>query len=146
MLSKLMTVFAPEAPDYGDDRLAIAGLMVRLARSDGTYAASEITRIDRLLAARYGLTAAEAAALRVEAEEYEANAPDTVRFTRAIKENVPLDERFAVVEDLWDVVLEDGVRDESEDALMRLLANLLGINDRDSALCRQRVLARRNPE
>lgn len=143
MLSKLMTIFAPEAPDYGDDRLAISGLMVRLARSDGTYSPSEIERIDSLLATRYGLTPAEARALRSEAEDYEKSAPDTVRFTRAIKDQVPLSERQEVIEDLWDVVLDDGVRDESEDALMRLLSNLLGISDRDSALCRQRVAARR---
>ena len=33
----------------------------------------------------------------------------------------------------------DGERDAEEDALLRLVSNLLGINDRDSALARQRV-------
>ena len=40
---------------------------------------------------------------------------------------------------LWQVVLADGARDAEEDALMRLLASLLGVNDRDSALARQRA-------
>jgi len=39
------------------------------------------------------------------------------------------------------VVLADGVREAEEDAIVRLAANLLGINDRDSALARQRVAA-----
>jgi hypothetical protein len=34
------------------------------------------------------------------------------------------------------------VRDHEEDALMRMTTNLLGVNDRDSALARQRVEAR----
>ena len=73
------------------------------------------------------------------AEALEAEAPDTVRFTRAIKEEVPYEERFNVVRALWQVVLADGARDAEEDALMRLLASLLGVNDRDSALARQQA-------
>ncbi|WP_299816821.1 TerB family tellurite resistance protein [uncultured Jannaschia sp.] len=125
-----------------DARLALAALMVRVARSDGNYAAAEISRIDRILMRRHGLDAWGAEALRKEAEELEAEAPDTVRFTRAVKDAIPLEERIAVIEALWSVVLADGTRDEEEDGLLRLLANLLGIADRDSALARQRAEAR----
>ena len=129
-------------PD-GDARLALAALLVRVARSDGDYATAEAQQIDRILATRYGLSPFEAPKLRIEAEALEQEAPDTVRFTRAIKDAVPYEEREGVIEALWDVVLADGVRDHEEDALLRLLANLLGINDRDSALARQRVEQRR---
>ncbi len=122
-----------------DSRIALAALLVRVARSDGDYATAEASRIDRILAARYGLTPFEAPKLRAEAEALEAEAPDTVRFTRAIKDAVPYEDRESVVEALWDVVLADGVRDHEEDALLRLVANLLGVNDRDSALARKRV-------
>jgi uncharacterized tellurite resistance protein B-like protein len=44
-----------------------------------------------------------------------------------------------VIEALWQVVLADGVREAEEDALLRLVSKLLGVNDRDSALARQRV-------
>ena len=73
----------------------------------------------------------------------EAEAPDTVRFTRAIKDAVPYEDRMGVIEALWDVVLADGARDDEEDAMLRLIAPLLGVNDRDSNLARQRVEARR---
>jgi uncharacterized tellurite resistance protein B-like protein len=66
-----------------------------------------------------------------------------VRFTSAIKDAVPYEDRIGVIEALWEVVLADGVRDEHEDALLRLVSKLLGINDRDSALARQRVDAKR---
>ena len=87
----------------------------------------------------YSLSTAQASALRLRAEALEADAPDTVRFTRAIKEEVPYEERFDVVRALWQVVLADGARDDEEDALMRLLASLLGVNDRDSAIARQQA-------
>ena len=125
-----------------DARLALAALLVRLARSDGDYAAEEVARIDRILAKRFALGPFEAVKLRGEAESLEAQAPDTVRFTRAIKDGVAYEDRIGVIEALWDVVLADGVRDQEEDALLRLAANLLGVNDRDSALARQRVEAK----
>ena len=78
-------------------------------------------------------------ALRRAGEGLEEEAPDTVRFTRAIKEVVAYEERLGVIEALWSVVLADGVREAEEDALMRLASNLLGVNDRDSAMARQRV-------
>ena len=120
-------------------RQALAALMVRIAKSDDDYAIAECERIDAVLSVLYGLPTAEASALRLQAETLEADAPDTVRFTRAIKEEVPYDERFDVVRALWQVVLADGERDHEEDALMRLLASLLGVNDRDSAIARRRA-------
>ena len=118
---------------------AMAAVMVRIAKSDDEYSTTEIARIDAVLGLLYKLTADQAANLRQTAEALEAEAPDTVRFTRAIKEEVPYEERFNVVRALWQVVLADGARDAEEDALMRLLASLLGVNDRDSALARQQA-------
>ena len=120
-------------------RQAMAALMVRIAKSDDDYAVAECERIDAVLSVLYSLSTSEASALRLQAETLEADAPDTVRFTRAIKEEVQYEERFDVVRALWQVVLADGERDHEEDALMRLLASLLGVNDRDSAIARQRA-------
>lgn len=136
---KRLTQPEPAPLTDGDARLALSALLVRIARSDGDYAAAEIDRIDRIVAARYGLSPFEAAALRGQAETLEMQAPDTVRFTRAIKDAVPYEDRRAVVEAAWAVVLADGARAHEEDALLRLVANLLGVNDRDSALARQRA-------
>ena len=138
-LLRRLTDPTPQTLPDPDARLALTALLVRVARSDGDYAEAEVARIDRIVAHRYGLSPFEAARLRSEAETLEAEAPDTVRFTRAIKDAVPYEDRTAVVEALWAVVLADGVRDDEEDALIRLVANLLGINDRDSALARQRI-------
>jgi uncharacterized tellurite resistance protein B-like protein len=125
-----------------DARLALAALLVRIARSDGDYAQVEADRIDRILAIRHALTPAQATALRTEAETLEAEAPDTVRFTRAIKDAVPLDDRTQVIESMWEIVLVDGGREAHEDALLRLMVPMLGINDRDSNMARKRVEAR----
>lgn len=126
----------PPAPEAG---LALAALLVRLARSDGDYAEAERHRIDQVLAAHLGLSAFAAAALRAQAEALEAASPDTVRFTRALKEAVALEDRSALLQMMWSVVLADGQRDADEDRLMRLVANLLGLTDVESAQARQRA-------
>ncbi len=122
-----------------DAELALAALLVRLAKSDNQYDESEQIRIEHVLAVRRGLGHAEATDLRLRAEQVEAEAPDTVRFTRALKEKIAYSDRSGVIEALWEVALADGTREANEEAVIRLAASLLGVSDRDSALARQRV-------
>ena len=138
-LLRRLTAPEPTPLDNGDARLALAALLVRIARSDGDYAQSEIDRIGQVLANRYDLSEAQAADLRANAETLETEAPDTVRFTRAIKEAVPFDDRIEVISSLWEIVLADGERDSEESSLLRMIAPMLGVNDRDANLARQRI-------
>lgn len=137
-LKRLSQPDTDEFPDE-DARLALTALLVRIARADNDYSAGEKSRIDRITARRYGLGPGAVSALREEAEALEAEAPDTVRFTRVIKDAVPYDDRLSVVKAMWEVVLADGARAQEEDALVRMATNFLGISDRDSALARQGV-------
>ena len=130
---------APAPLPDKDARLALTALLVRIARSDNDYAASERARIQQIAGARYGLGEGALIELMFDAETLEAEAPDTVRFTRAIKDAVPYEDRRSVVEAMWSVALADGARAKEENALMRLVANLLGVTDQDSALARQRA-------
>ena len=134
-----LTASEPEPISEMDARLALGALLVRLARADGTYDRDEAAQIDGILMSRYALSREDAAALRAECEAAEAEAPDTVRFTRAIKEAVPYDDRAGVIEAAWTVVLADGKRDKHEDALLRMIAPMLGVSDQDSHAIRQRV-------
>jgi uncharacterized tellurite resistance protein B-like protein len=141
MIDMLRRLLAPEpAPlPEPDARLALAALLVRIARTDGLYSAEEVERIDRVLAQYHGLGPFEAAKLRTEAEDVEREAPDTVRFTRALKAAVALEDRSDLMTALWSVVIADGLRDAEEDRLMRMVTNLLGLTDVESAQARQRA-------
>ncbi len=122
-----------------DARLALAALLVRVARADGDYAASEVARIDRVLAQNYTLSPDAARSLRAEAEVLEAQAPDTVRFTRALKESVAHEDRQGLLVALWAVALADGGRVAEEEQLLRLVTSLLGLTDVESAFARQKA-------
>ena len=136
---KRLTDPAPAQMPDNDARLALTALLVRVARSDNDYSPAERARIQSIISTRYGLTQADRDALLADAETLETEAPDTVRFTRAIKDAVAYDDRLAVVEALWKVALADGQRAKEEDALLRLVVNLLGVTDVDSASARKRI-------
>ena len=142
MLKDILNAFKTPEPSTlrtDDARIAMAALLVRIARSDEVYDEDEKDLINKMLQSRYNLIDNQSEDIRKQAEELEAKAPDTVRFTRLIKDTVPFEDRKSVVKDLWSVVLSDGKRDAEENNSMRLIANLLGVNDRDSALARQSV-------
>lgn len=128
---------AEEAADAG--RVAIAALLVEAARSDDAYLNKERATIDRVLAERFALDATEAQALREQGEAAQADAVDLVRFTRAIKDAVPYEDRVGVIEALWRVILADQDMDSEESALVRRLAGLLYVPDQEAGLARQRV-------
>ena len=137
-LLRRLTAPDPQPLPDTDARLALAALLVRIARADGQYDDSEIERIDRILAARHGLSGSAAAGPAAEAEALEAEAPDTVRFTKAIKDAWPMKiapgwsrrcGRWC-----WPMGCATAMR-------MRCCAwwRMLGVNDRDSNLIRKRV-------
>lgn len=140
-LLRHLTSPAPARLGADEAQIALAALLVRVARADGIYDPAEQARIDAVLTRTHGLSPFAAAALRAEAEALEASAPDTVRFTRALKEAVPLEARAALVEGLWTVALADGERSDDEDQVLRLISNLLGLTDVESAQARQRAEA-----
>tara|TARA_B100001142_G_scaffold224278_1_gene222395 strand:+ start:757 stop:1194 length:438 start_codon:yes stop_codon:yes gene_type:complete len=143
MLKNILKIFADDnisqlEPD--DARLAITALMIRVARSDDDYSKAELNNIISLISARFKLSNDEANELIKEAELVEEQAPDTVRFTKSIKSAIDFDDRIAIIEDLWSVVLTDSFRDTNEDALIRTVVSLLGVSDKDSAFARQRAI------
>lgn len=141
LLSRLFTEDPDPTPLAAQDaEVAIAALLVRVARADDRYDRSERHQIDQVLARRRGLTPDEAAERRAAAEMIEAEAPDTVRFTRLIKDRIALEDRAGVIGAMWEVAYADRSRDMDEEAMIRLVAGLLGVPDRDSALIRQKVL------
>lgn len=137
-LKSLLSERDPPRP-APDVQASVAALLVETARADGVYAPEERTAIDRFLAQLFGVKADVAARLRMAGEAAQAEAADTVRFTRVVKTQLAAPDRARLLEALWRVVLADGDRDPHEDALLRKLPPLLGLTDHDSAAARRRA-------
>ena len=130
----------------GHDReafnLAAAALLVHAACVDDSYDALERRRILELVRTRLSLAEDEARALVAAAEARVADTVQILGFTRAVKDNFSYDDRVALIEMLWEVVLADGRLDAHEAQLMRRIGGLIYVSDRDRGLARQRAAAR----
>lgn len=122
-----------------DQRVAVAALLVIAAHADHDYADVERTQIERVLAHRYGLTPEAAVQLRLQGEAAEDAAVDLYRFTSLVKAGIPHEDRASVLEAMWRVVLADAEREQHEEALMRRVTDLLGLDPRESLEARRRA-------
>ena len=112
-----------------DGRLALGAMLVRVAKSDGSYAVEEIQRIDRILAQTYELNPVEAARLRADSERLETVAPEDGRFTDAVRACTDKEDREAILVELWQVILADGVERIEEDTYLHRAAERLGLDE-----------------
>jgi uncharacterized tellurite resistance protein B-like protein len=144
MFSALMRLLDDPAPAPAPDlRLSVAVLLLEAARQDDNFDAAERAMIDHLLTARFGLAPAECARLVTAAQARASQMTQLHGHTSHIAQAMSPDERIQLVEMLWDVAYADGVLDPEEDLLIRRIAGLIYVTDRDRVLARQRVLARR---
>lgn len=116
----------PEPLPEPDAKLALAALMVRIAKADKAYAVEEISRIDKLLQELYALGPVEAAKMRATCEKLDAAAPHEGRFAKLIRDSLGEADRLKAVEALHSVMRADGIeRPEEEDVLIET-ATILG--------------------
>ena len=134
---------APALEKGGDGfELAVAALLLEAARMDQSFGADERATIERLLATRSHL---EPAAVHALVERADARVKDAVQlfpFTQEINRRMSPEERAGILEMMWEVAYADGVLDPHEDMLLRRVAGLIHVPDRDRAAARRRALAR----
>ncbi len=151
MIDRIRELFAgrggaaqPAAGAHAHDALqvAAAALLVNAASVDDSFDEVERQRILAILPERFSLTADEAGTLLAAAQDKAEGSAQLLGFTRTVKDNYSYEERVALVEMLWEVVLADGRLDAHEAQFMRRIGGLLYVTDRDRALARRRAAAR----
>lgn len=145
MIERLLNFLSgAEAPEVGaganELHLAVAALLIEAARMDENFEPAERAMIERLLAQRFDLTSDAVAALVAAAEEKVRNSTQYFPFTREILKQLTTEQRVVIIEMLWEVAYADGVLDPHEDTLLRQIAGLIHVPDRDRGLARQRAL------
>jgi uncharacterized tellurite resistance protein B-like protein len=135
-------VIAEEAPPAADDALedAVAALMIEAARMDNEFDGAERSTIERLLAERFHLAAEEVRHLMTAAERAVDRSTQLFPFTQKIVRSLSPETRTGILEMLWKVAYADGVLDPHEDMLLRRIAGLIHVTDRERGLARQRAL------
>jgi uncharacterized tellurite resistance protein B-like protein len=121
-------------------KLACAALLARAAWLDGRLDQKEEDALVSLITERFSLDFAEAQNLIIEATADVDNSNDIYRYTKVLRDAFNEEERIDLMEMLWKLVYSDGELHDFEATLMRRLAGLLYVDDRDSGLARKRAL------
>ena len=135
---------APPADSPPADPLALSAtaLLLEMARMDDHIDQQERFRIAELVRWKFNLDEETAQALIAEAEEQSAASGQWYGYTSAIVDRTDPADRVQIIELLWDVAYADGVLHELEASLVRRIAGLLYVSDKDSGAARRRVLER----
>lgn len=145
----LNLLHAPE-PDPGlaldQTMVAAAAVLVEAAGMDDHFHPAELKAIRRILGERFGLTPKDTERLMAAAERANAETSQLFRFTHVLVTRLTPEQRIPIIEMMWEVAYTDGVLSAEEDALIRRIAGLLYVSDRDRGLARQRVLHRMGRE
>ena len=151
MIARIKSLFAAvgaaaptESAAAGIDELhlAAAALLAEAALGDDRFDDVERAAIGRLLRARFGLDEDDAERLVEAATQRASDSTHLLRFTRKIKDNFSPAERVELIEMIWEVVYADGELHDYEDSLLRRIAGLIYVSDRDRGAARKRVLER----
>jgi uncharacterized tellurite resistance protein B-like protein len=128
--------------ERNDPAFALAALLIETARSDDRVEDREQGIIERALMRRFGLKPGEVSHLIRAAEDGAIQATDLFHFTKVVVDNFSEEERVGVIEMLWEVAYSDGALTGDEDTLIRRVAGLIYVSDRDRGEVKRRVRER----
>lgn len=142
MLGRLVDAGA-DGTDEARLDLAVAVLLVEMARADHDHAEVEQQEITRQLETAFRLDPAEARGLLAEARGAVEHSVSLHEFTRTLHDGMDYAEKQRVVEMLWEVALADSSLDRYEDYLVGKVAELLYVSRGDVLRLKHRVVERR---
>lgn len=148
MLRKLKTLLLDKQP-YAESatnpeerqQLALAALLVEMARADFDESHAEQMEMARLLAEHFSLSQQEAHELLANAAAARDEAACLFDFTRALHQSLDADQKQSVIRLLWQVALADNQLNKYEDYLVRKVAELLYVPDSDVIRIKHEVIA-----
>jgi uncharacterized tellurite resistance protein B-like protein len=128
--------------ERNDPAFALAALLIETARSDDRVEDREQGIIERALVRRFGLEHSEVMRLIRAAEEGAIQATDLFHFTKVVVDNFSEEDRIGVIEMLWEVAYSDGALTGDEDTLIRRVAGLIYVSDKDRGEAKRRARER----
>jgi len=150
IIKKIGNFFAAETTEQSKtqpidaEKLAAAALMVEVATQDGNYDQDERKVIESILINKLRLSSEDALELLAIAEDKQSQSIQILSFTKEIKNHFDDQGRAHIMEMLWGVVFADGEEDAYESNLMRRIAGLLYISDKESGEIRKKVMQENN--
>ena len=125
-------------------KVACTALLCEAASMDGVFDDNEKKLILVLIQKQFNVDENEANKIYIEGKDLAENSAQLYGFTRIIKESWDNKKRISLLEMLWELAYVDGELDAAEDMLIRRIAGLIHVEDRDRIEAKQRVLKKLN--
>lgn len=141
-IKSLLSDGAASKPEDGADTLqvSVAILLVEAARMDSAFDADERSAVEQLLSRRFELDDPAARTLLTVAERKAEESVELYTVTRTVKDAFAYEDRIELMQMLWEVAYADGTLHDYEANLMRRVAGLVYVSDRESGEARKRAL------
>ena len=133
---------ALSAPNSHDIALAAATLMFEVVKSDSDIDLFENQQMAEQLRKQFDLTHEEIAELIALAEDVSDKSISLQGFTRQLCDNWNNSQRCELIKDLWIIALADGKIDAHERHVIRKIAALLYVTDRQIIVAKEAAKSR----
>ncbi len=120
----------PAKPGSSGDRIRTATCVILLeaATADEAFSVEERGKIVGVLKKRFSMTDAEAEELIASSVAERKDATDLWHFTNVINQGLSNEEKYEIMELVWEVIYSDGTLDQFENYVARKLLNMLNID------------------
>ena len=109
-------------------RTATCVLLLEAATADHNFSPEEQEKVIGILKSKYDMTDQAVRELIEESERAREDATDLWYFTNMINENMDNDEKYRLMELVWEVIYSDGTLDKFENYIAHKLQNMLNLD------------------
>jgi uncharacterized tellurite resistance protein B-like protein len=119
-----------ESPEDRENKLKVATsvLLLEAATADSHFSEEEQQKIIEILKTRFQMNDHSVKELIEESEKEREQSTDLWYFTNIINENLSNDEKYSLMEQVWEVIYSDGTLDKFENYIAHKLLNMLNLD------------------
>ncbi len=121
-------------------QVAAAALLIEIGKADYASSDAEQTAITEAIRRRSGLDDNELAELMADARRSSAQSTSLYEYTSLINQHYSVEDKFALILELWRVAAADGDIHKYEDHLIRRIADLIYVSHSDFIRAKLQVL------
>ncbi len=103
-------------------------ILLEAATADSNFSSEEQEKIINILKSRFQMNDAAVKELIDKSEAERKNSTDLWYFTNLINENLDNEEKYNLMEEVWEVIYSDGTLDKFENYVAHKLLNMLNLD------------------
>lgn len=109
-------------------RVATCVTLLEAVTADDTLSDQELQKLIELLKSKYDMTETQVNELIETSKREREDSADLWYFTNLINENLAIDEKYELMEMIWQAIYSDGTLDKYENYIAHKLKNLLNLD------------------